>query len=142
MRKISLFKLKIIAKIIVFTLRVESRVWCWAKIIINKFPVNWWYQQELLSKELLDHFLLEKKVTKINWHIYLEHLQNEMIPSPEKLFPSNDFIFIRDSAPSTCARKVQNFSKEMLTSHFVENFDWPPNSPDCKSLDYFFLDKL
>ena len=47
-----------------------------------------------------------------------------MIPSLEELFASNDFIFIQDSAPSPCARrKVQNLLKEILTSHFVENFD-------------------
>ena len=67
MRKNSVFKLKIMAKIIMFTSRVESRVWCWAKIIIQwrkQVSRNWWYQQELLSKELLDHFLLEKKFKK------------------------------------------------------------------------------
>ena len=66
-----------------------------------------------------------------------------MIPFLEELFASNDFIFIQDSAPSPRAkRKVQRLLKEILTSQFVGNFDWPPNSPDCKSLDCFFREKV
>ena len=89
----------------------------------TSFPWKWWYQQQLLGKQLLGNFLLEKRSKNTN--LNLEHLWNEMIPL-EKLFPIDNFIFIQDSAPSHRARKVQNFLKDRLNSRFVKNVDWPP----------------
>ena len=71
----------------------------------------------------------------------LENLQNEIISCLEELFP-NYFISLQDGLPCHRGRKFQNFLKEKLNSRLVENFEWPPNSPDCNSLDYFFWDKL
>lgn len=79
------------------------------------FPWKWWYQQQLLGKELLDHFFLEKKKRKrrTKWK-YLN-----------KKFTNDDFVFIQDSKPSHRGRKVQTFSRETLNSRFVKNVDWP-----------------
>lgn len=82
-----------------------------------------------------------KKGLKINRNLNLENLQNEIIPCLEELFP-NYFISLQDGLPCHRGRKFQDFLKEKLNSRLVGNFEWPPNSPDCNSLDYFFWDKL
>ena len=70
-------------------------------------------------KGIIGPLFLGEKGLKINGNLYLEHSQNQMIPSLEELFPNTDFIFIQDSAFSHRARKVQNFLKERLNSRFV-----------------------
>lgn len=67
--------------------------------------------------------LLLEKSLKINGNLYLEHSQNEMTPSLEESFPNNNFIFLQDSVPSHCARKIKKFLKERLNFRFVKNVD-------------------
>ena len=56
------------------------------------------------------------------------------------MYPNKDFPFVQDSAQSHCANEVKNFLKQRLKSRFVKNTDWPPKSPDCNPLDYYFWD--
>ena len=58
----------------------------------------------------------------------------------EAMYPNKDFTFVQDSAPSHRANQLQNFLKQNLKSRFVNNTDWPPKSPDCNPLDYYFWD--
>jgi len=37
---------------------------------------------------------------------------------------------------------VQTFLEEKLKNPFVKASEWPPSSPDCNLLDYFFWDKI
>ena len=37
---------------------------------------------------------------------------------------------------------MQNFLKQKLKSRFGKNTDWPPKSPDCNLLDYYFRDRV
>ena len=55
-------------------------------------------------------------MSKVESRLYLGHLQNEVIPLVEELFPNKDFIFIHDRAPIHHERKVQNCLKENLSS--------------------------
>ena len=56
--------------------------------------------------------------------------------------PNKDFAFVQDSAPLHCGNQVQNFLKQKLKFIFVKNTDWPPKSPDCSALDYYFWDHV
>ena len=78
----------------------------------------------------------------MNGASYLKHLRNDVIPAVEAMYPNKDFIFVQDSAPSHRANQVQNFLKQKLKSRFVKNTDWPPKSPDCNHLDYYFWDRV
>ena len=71
---------------------------------------------------ILSFFTGEKRL-KRSENLYLEHLQNQMIPPLEVLFPDNVSIFIQDRAPSHIAKKIQNFLKERLKSPLVKNID-------------------
>lgn len=79
---------------------------------------------------------------KVNSDSYLVNLRDELIPAAESLYPNDDFTFVQDSAPSHRANKIQSFLKEKLKSRFVKNTDWPPSSPDCNPLDYYFWDRV
>ena len=55
---------------------------------------------------------------------------------------TKDTRFIQDSAPSHRANLVQDFLSEKLNKRFVKYSEWPPTSPDCNPLDYYFWEKL
>ena len=78
----------------------------------------------------------------VNRDSYLKHLRDDLIPAVEAMYPNKDFTFVQDSAPSHRANQVQNFLKQKLKSRFVKNTDWPPKSPDCNPLDYYFWDRV
>ena len=78
----------------------------------------------------------------MNGASYLKHLRDDLIPAVEVMHPNKDFTFVQDSAPSHRANQVQNFLKQKLKSRFVKNTDWPPKSPDCNPLDYYFCDRV
>lgn len=74
-------------------------------------------------KGISGQFFVGKKRSKKSENLFLEHLKNEMTPSLEQLCPTNDFILIREGATSNRVRKVPNFLKERLNSHFAKNVD-------------------
>ena len=51
-------------------------------------------------------------------------------------------MFIQDSAPSHRSNLVQDFLTEKIDKHFIKYNEWPPPSPDCNPLDYYFWDKI
>ena len=55
---------------------------------------------------------------------------------------NNRVYFVQDSVPLHRANQVQNFLKQKLKSRFVKITDWPPKSPDCNPLDYYFWDRV
>ena len=63
-------------------------------------------------------------------------------PAVEALYLNKYFTFVQDSARSHRANQLQNFLKQKLKSRFVKNTDWPPKSPDCNPLDYYFWDRV
>ena len=60
----------------------------------------------------------------------------------KELNPNNNFIFIQDNAPSHRAKVFQNFLQEELKSRFAANTKWPPSSPGCNPLDYYFWNEV
>ena len=75
---------------------------------------------------------------KTNAKSYLQHLKKDLLPAMNELYPNKDFTFIQDSAPSHRAKTVQHFLQSELSTRFVPNTEWPPSSPDCNLLDYYF----
>ena len=71
-----------------------------------------------------------------------EHLQKQLLPSIRQLFTHDQWIFFQDSAPSHRSNLVQNFLQETLNKRFIKSSEWPPSSPDCNLMDYFFGDNV
>ena len=54
----------------------------------------------------------------------------------EQIYPCNDSIFIKDSAPSHRANIVQNLLKQKLKKCFQKNTEWPASSSDRNARVY------
>ena len=87
-------------------------------------------------------FLVNEKNLKVNAQRYKKHLEKQLLPSINGMLKRKDWIFVQDSAPSHRANMVQDFLTEQLRRRFVKCTDWPPASPDCNPLDYFFWDRV
>jgi len=57
---------------------------------------------------------------------YTMILDNEMIPSAQRLYGNDDWIFQHDNAPNHTSKVV----KEYLEMYDIRILDWPANSPD------------
>ena len=49
---------------------------------------------------------------------------------------------MQDGATSHTANVTQNYLKETFGRRFIRKYQWPPNSPDCNPLDFFFWDAI
>ena len=65
-----------------------------------------------------------------------------LIPVEKELYPSNNFSFTQHGAPTHSTKIIQNFLRGELKSRFVANMKWPPSSPDCNPLDYYFCNEV
>ena len=65
-----------------------------------------------------------------------------LTPAEKELYPNNIFSYIQDSAPTHGAKIIQNFLQGELKSRFAANTEWPPSSPNCDLLDYYFWNKV
>ena len=86
------------------------------------------------------HKAVFRKGLKVNANRY--NLEKELLPNIESTMKRKDWIFIQDSAPSHWAKLVQDFLSEKLNKRFVKYSKWPPTSPDCSPLDYYFWEKV
>ena len=87
-------------------------------------------------------FFVNNKGLIVNAKRYKTHLEKELLPNIESIMKRKDWIFIEDSAPSHRANLVQDFLSEKLSKRFVKYSEWPPTSPDCNPLDYYFWEKV
>ena len=62
----------------------------------------------------------------MNSAIYLEVLENFLVPAAEELFGDADFIFQQDLAPPHSAKTT----KRWFSDDGIEVLDWPANPPD------------
>ena len=106
----------------------------------NKFLKKVMVSTVITWKDVSQLFFIGGNGIKVNGPSYLEHFRDDLILAVEAICPNKDFTFMRNSAPSHGANQVQNFLKQKLKSRFVKNTDWPPKSPDCNPLDYYFWD--
>lgn len=63
--------------------------------------------------------------------MYQEILEHYMLPSAEKLYGDEDFIFQHDLAPAHSAKTTSNW----CTDHGITALDWPANSPDLNPIE-------
>ena len=87
-------------------------------------------------------FFVNSNGVKVNAKSYKSHLQKQLLPSISKLFSHSKWIFFQDGAPSHGSNLVQNYMEETLGKRFVKKTEWPPSSPDCNPLDYYFWNKV
>jgi hypothetical protein len=83
-----------------------------------------------------------KQGVKVKSANYLkEILIPNMKPLTNTMFDNNSWTFQQDSAPAHRSKVVQKWlSKEI--PNFITHEEWPPNSPDLNSLDYFMWSRL
>lgn len=86
------------------------------------------------------HFIDTEK-TKVNSDVYIELLNNQLLPDCRRLFPENNYIFQQDGAPSHTSKASQNYLAAS-TPEFIQKDEWPPQSPDCNPMDYAIWDCL
>ena len=139
------FRYQLIAKAIELTSMVPrkmcNRKGCTAKE--TNFRKRLWYPPAVITRRGVSQpFFIGGNGIKVNETSYPKHLRDNLIPAVEAMYPNKDFTFVQDSAPSHRANQVQNFLKQKLKSRFVKNTDWPPKSPDCNPLDYYFWDRV
>ena len=88
-------------------------------------------------------YFLETKKAKVNAAAYQKHLSKQLLPNLDKIYPDRKYIFAQDGATSHTAKTTQEYLKERLgKGGFLKSTEWPPSSPDCNVLDYYFWNKL
>ena len=65
-------------------------------------------------------------------------LEKQLLLDIERFVVKKDWVFLQDSAPSHRANIVQNMLEEKLGKRFIKSGEWPPASPDCNPLDFYF----
>ena len=108
----------------------------------NKFSKKVMVSAVITWKGVSQPFFIGGNGIKVNGASYLKHLSDDLIPAAQAMHMNKDFTFVQDSAPLHRANQVQNFLKQKLKSRFIKNTDWPPKSPDCNPLDYYFWDHV
>ena len=69
-------------------------------------------------------------------------MEKELLPEVNRIMNGNNWIFIQDSALSRRANIIQVFLKEKMSKRFMKHTEWPPSSPDCNPVDYYFWNKI
>ena len=87
-------------------------------------------------------FFLDPSKAKVTGKYYAKHVEKDLLPECTRLYPANDFIFAQDGASSHTSKVCQETLKRLCPKRFIEGNQWPPKSPDCNVLDYYFWDKL
>ncbi|KAG2456338.1 TCB1 transposase, partial [Polypterus senegalus] len=68
---------------------------------------------------------------RVNVASYQEILEHFMLPSAEKLYGDEDFIFQHDLAPAHSAKTTGKW----FTDHGITVLNWPANSPDLNPIE-------
>ncbi|QQP56135.1 Transposable element tcb2 transposase [Caligus rogercresseyi] len=74
---------------------------------------------------------------KVNTAIYIDVMKNFVKPWMDLVANGRPYVFQQDSAPAHKSRETQAWLLENLPYHWSLDL-WPPSSPDCNPLDYFF----
>lgn len=77
------------------------------------------------------------KAQRLNSENYISILNLHVKPWIESIANGRPYVFQQDSAPAHSSRLTQAWMYQNLHSHWSPDL-WPPNSPDCNPLDYYF----
>lgn len=86
-------------------------------------------------------FFVNPQETKVTSAVFVEHLERDLLPACETLYPHGDYILVLDGATSHTAKKTQDFLR-MYAPRFIPSDKWPPSSPDLNPMDYYVWDAL
>ena len=70
--------------------------------------------------------------TTVNTEVYIDLLDAYLLPSVEKLFGDDSFVFQHDLAPAHRAHKTFKYLKEKQ----IDVLEWPSNSPDLNIIEF------
>lgn len=88
-------------------------------------------------------FFIDPAKAKVNAVYYRNHLRRQLLPACNRLYPEGDFIFMQDGATSHTANICQSFLLENLgRGRFISKTEWPPCSPECNLMDFYFWDAV
>ena len=73
---------------------------------------------------------------------HTSNIYRKLLHVVQRLYKHKHWIFVQDNASSQRSNLVEDFSQEILNSRFIKTHDWPPSSPDCNFLGYFFWNKV
>ena len=96
----------------------------------------------LSYKGVTKPFFLDPRRAKVTGVYYTKHLERDLLPECVKLYPDDDYIFMQDGASSHTSKICQEKLKQLRGRKFIGKDEWPPKSPDCNPLDYYFWDAL
>ncbi|KAF8778336.1 hypothetical protein HNY73_015067 [Argiope bruennichi] len=99
------------------------------------FKLNVWCG--LSSRGLIGAFFFDATVTG---PVYLNLLQQSVIPSIREVFEQDEFYFQQDGASSQYHRDVRSFLDGILPYRWIGRrgfVEYPPRSPDLTPLDFF-----
>ena len=110
-------------------------------------PTNKFSQKLMVSccvsyQGVTQPFFVNPQRSKVNGVTYTEHLQNDLLPGCTNMYPRGNFIFVQDGAPSHTSATCQGYLQAALGKRFLTKDHWPPNSPDCNPLDYYFWNEI
>jgi hypothetical protein len=88
--------------------------------------VNFWAWISVGSPGVMLH--IEER---LNSNVYIRILENVMVPSVERIFPNNNFIFQQDNCPVHTAHRV----REWFADRNINVLDWPRRSPDLNPIE-------
>ncbi|QQP39311.1 Uncharacterized protein FKW44_020153 [Caligus rogercresseyi] len=74
---------------------------------------------------------------KVNTAIYIDVMKNVVKPWMDLVANGRLYVFHQDLAAAHKSRETQAWLLENLPNHLSPDL-WPPSSPDCTPLDYFF----
>ena len=74
---------------------------------------------------------LSPKMT-VNTEVYIDLLDAYLLPSVDKLFADDDFVFQHDLAPAHRSYKTAKYLKEKR----IDVLEWPCNSPDLNIIQF------
>ena len=73
--------------------------------------------------------------TTVNTEVYIDLLDAYLLPSVDKLFADDDFVFQHDLAPAHRSYKTAKYLKEKRID-VLEWLEWPCNSPDLNIIEF------